>query len=341
MEQPSGRPEIAAAVTSNKFNTRDEEYYAVCLFKPKKIEDLKVKKDYIQFRLPKYSKVLMKNGFLSGAEVTLALDKGKKFTRIVEVENLGDKVKWEIDNIGNKKFKLTIKWFYKEDKETIFKSPESDPVMYGAEEEEIVDVPADTVVTAGQAEVISMPQAEPEYFYDGDFVFTHIAPQWGTENLGGYFKEHRVVGHISASGGHYVLNIPAFSGKWDKYTFEFSAIVAEGEYNAGSYGGLWITGLQDICTPITVKWSRAEDNNKTLNVTNYYIPRSKEDVGFSALFELKRFDENKKTRFSIYIKANMTVESNWASYRVEKPERNDLWIHGYITIPGYEPILYH
>lgn len=341
MEQPSGRPEIAAAVTSNKFNTRDEEYYAVCLFKPKKIEDLKVKKDYIQFRLPKYSKVLMKKGFLSGAEVTLALDKGKKFTRIVEVEDLGDKVKWEIDNIGNKKFKLIIKWFYKEDKETIFKSPGSDPVMYGAAEEEIIDVPADTVVTAGQAEVISMPQAEPEYFYDGDFVFTHIDPQWGTENLGGYFKEHRVVGHISASGGHYVLNIPAFSGKWNKVTFKFSAIVAEGEYKAGSYGGLWITGLQDICTPITIKWSRSEDNNKTLNVTNHYIPRSKEDVGFSALFELKRFDENKKTRFSIYIKANMTVESNWASYRIEKPERNDFWIHGYITIPGYEPILYH
>ncbi len=339
MEQPFGRPEIAAAVTSNKFNTRDEEYYAVCLFKPKKIEDLKVKTDYIKFKLPKYSKVLRKNGFLSGAEVSLTPSEGKKLTYIVEEDDLDDKITWEIENIQKKSFNLTVRWFYKEDNETIFKSPESDPVKHGAEE--VIEVPADTVVTAGQAEVISMPQAEPDYSFDGDFVITDVAAQWGTEILRNYFKEHRVVGHVSASGGHYVLNIPAFSGKWDNVTFEFSAIVAEGEYKAGSYRGLWITGLQDICTPISVKWSRPEDNNKTLHVTKYYVPRSKEDVGYSALFELQRFDDVKRTRFNIYIKANLTAESNWKSYRIEKPESNNFFIHGYITIPGYEPILFH
>lgn len=123
---------IAAAVTSYSKQEKPDDYWAVALFKPREIKIQKLFEDRIILELPHVSSVLLNKGLVTGAVITCYFKDGKKLKKTVGADDLTAPVYWDIDGIGDDggHFALSCHWFYEEDKDHIFESPESDKVTH-------------------------------------------------------------------------------------------------------------------------------------------------------------------------------------------------------------------
>ena len=103
----------------------------VALFAPDAPEIRRVKDDQIRFVIPKAARALTKEELITGVEATITFDDGTKVTETWSRMKFGKSVDWPgLPDIEKKSFKMTLHWFYKENANTIYKSPESEPATW-------------------------------------------------------------------------------------------------------------------------------------------------------------------------------------------------------------------
>ncbi len=129
-----GSLKIGGAFTSYSKQETPDDYYGVALFKPRDIKINKIYEDRVAFTLPKVSKELIKKGLISGAEVTLYPSKGRSVKKIVSPDDFSDKQYFDMDGLAENTFALSVHWFYEEDENTVYVSPESEKVYYKVQE---------------------------------------------------------------------------------------------------------------------------------------------------------------------------------------------------------------
>ncbi len=110
------------------------EYEVVAFFPPEKLKIRKAKEDQITFIVPKAPRALTKEKLITGAVVTYKDNKGNVVTRDIQAKDFGRKATWSI--VGCTKpgngFSLSMHWYYRVDEQTVYESPESEPVTWGS-----------------------------------------------------------------------------------------------------------------------------------------------------------------------------------------------------------------
>ncbi len=319
---------IAAAVTSNYYNQKEEKYYGVALYKPRKIEKLKVEDNRIIFSLPKVTKTIRKEGFLTGAVVTLTPDKGNKLTLKVKEEDLDKNVTWAIKDARKKSFKLSVHWYYEESKGVVYRSPESDFITQTGKVEEV--------------EEASTPQGElyPADL-DEDFYLTRIESMWGLENFGDYFKEHRIAGHISARNGHFTVTFPSMKGKLDKNSYDLSSMSFSGEYTVtDTEKSYTLFGYIKTASSFTRSYLVPSSSNywkHSKHEVKPYNPNAGSDPRNNSFLSVEL---DKKNKTSVVVVWTRTKTTNWSGYKPEEKQHGEEspWFGGYIKREGYIPL---
>lgn len=123
-----------ATVTTTQSEGPKGDYRVVALFPPEKLKIRKAKEDQITFIVPKAPRALTKEKLITGAVVTYKDNKGNVVTRDIQPKDFGRKATWSI--VGCTKpgngFSLSMHWYYRVDEQTVYESPESEPVTWGS-----------------------------------------------------------------------------------------------------------------------------------------------------------------------------------------------------------------
>lgn len=125
-----------AAVSTTPTLGPKPDYYVVALFPPEQLTIRKVKEDKITFVVPKPERKLTKEKLITGAVITYKDKNGNEVTRDVKAKDFGRKATWSITGCtkpGNR-FSLSMHWYYQADSQTVYESPESEPVTWGAKD---------------------------------------------------------------------------------------------------------------------------------------------------------------------------------------------------------------
>lgn len=125
-----------AAVSTTPTLGPKPDYYVVALFPPEQLTLRKVKEDKITFVVPKPERKLTKEKLITGAVITYKDKNGNEVTRDVKAKDFGRKATWSITGCtkpGNR-FSLSMHWYYQADSQTVYESPESEPVTWGAKD---------------------------------------------------------------------------------------------------------------------------------------------------------------------------------------------------------------
>lgn len=119
-----------------KYPSGKYKFTVVALFQPEQIKIRKAKEDQITFIVPKAPRALTKEKLITGAVITYKDKNGNEVTRDVKAKDFGRKATWSITGCtkpGNS-FSVSMHWYYQADSQTVYKSPESEPVTWGAKD---------------------------------------------------------------------------------------------------------------------------------------------------------------------------------------------------------------
>ena len=128
--------QLAVVTTQQSAGRKCDDYYVVALFAPEQLTLRKVKDDQITFVVPKPERKLTKEKLITGAVITYKDKNGNEVTRDVKAKDFGRKATWSITGCakpGNS-FSVSMHWYYQADSQTVYESPESEPVTWGAKD---------------------------------------------------------------------------------------------------------------------------------------------------------------------------------------------------------------
>ena len=128
--------QLAVVTTQQSAGRKCDDYYVVALFAPEQLTLRKVKDDKITFVVPKPERKLTKEKLITGAVITYKDKNGNEVTRDVKAKEFGRKATWSITGCtkpGNS-FTVSMHWYYQADSQTVYESPESEPVTWGAKD---------------------------------------------------------------------------------------------------------------------------------------------------------------------------------------------------------------
>ena len=128
--------QLAVVTTQQSAGRKCDDYYVVALFAPEQLTLRKVKDDKITFVVPKPERKLTKEKLITGAVITYKDKNGNEVTRDVKAKDFGRKATWSITGCtkpGNS-FSVSMHWYYQADSQTVYESPESEPVTWGAKD---------------------------------------------------------------------------------------------------------------------------------------------------------------------------------------------------------------
>ena len=300
---PESDVEIAAAVTSYSKEQQTDKYYAAALFKPREISLVKQDGDLVEFKLPQVASDLMKNGLITGAEVTFYPSKGEQKKLTVAAEDMKKNVKWRLDGLSKEggPFSLSVHWFYKESEKVSYTSPESENYTFTAvkaEEEEETEPVEYEETEPVQTKAKIRPTLEVPY------------AELGIDSYGLISEEEKT--YLSC------VKSPAIWG------FRGEAWADKGQISV-TYEGKGLFHIECNATNGDFEVGKNKSSSATISLSLYYQMRLGEMVWKDDKYVFEGIEESLSGSYSITFKQYIQCNCEWYDY-----SKNE-WHYDYCT----------